>query len=442
MHQVAKLKISPLSVALLCLLGQAQISHADHLEFPTPTNAAPITLQSLISEAVEKNAELRASKAEVVSREAEAGPAGSYEDPMLSFEAMNYPVDTLSQREFGMTGNQISLTQKIPFPGKLSKRSRAAGLEAEAQKEMSEIKRLDLIKNLKLAYYDLSFAFKKYDSLGEQRKILNQLVTITRNNYSLGKAPQAEVLSLQVEEASLLDQLLTVEKQIKAKLGVVNHLLGRADHSQYVYGRPEAIKKTPFGFSHHSEKTLADKAILKSPMIKTKIAKVSATEARLSYAKWNYLPDFEFKAGYSFRKPSPNDRGVDFVSVMVGITLPIWAGTKQSEERRGAEAEKIRAEALLDEERNNLSHMVHVIYAELEESNKRLQLFEGGILPLSRQAVVAGRSAYLTKKIDYATLLNAVNKQFQMEVSHAEALTAYESKIAEIEALIGEPVGD
>ena len=414
----------------------------DHHELPRISEAPPMKLSDLISEAVEKNSDLKASKSEVERSEAEVGPMGSYEDPMLGFEAMNYPVDSFSQSQFGMTGNQISLTQKIPFPGKISKRRQAARSGSEATKEMAESKRLEIIKQVKLAYYGLHAEYKKYDSLNEQKKLVNQLVSVTRNKYALSQSSQAEVLNLQVEEASLIDQLLIVEKQIKAKLGELNHLMGRADHSQYLYGRPEEIRKTPFDFKKYTEKVIAEKALSKSPMVKGKVAKLQEAESKLSYAKWNYLPDFEFKLAYTERKPSPGDSGVDFFSGMIGITIPLWAGSKQSEEKRGATAEKIRSEALLDEERINLSHMIHVHYAELEESNKRLQLFEGGVLPLVRQAVVSSRSAYLTKKIDYSTLLNAINKRFQMELSYAEALSSYESMIAELELLVGGSLGD
>src|SRR5256885_9427009 len=88
---------------------------------PTFAESPELVLKDLIEEGLQKNAALKAAKAEALSKEAEAGPKSSYEDPMLAFEAMNYPVDTFSNTETGMTGNQLSLTQRVPFPGKLGK---------------------------------------------------------------------------------------------------------------------------------------------------------------------------------------------------------------------------------------------------------------------------------------------------------------------------------
>lgn len=416
-------------------------ARADHRDIPAATDSQKLKLSELVTEALERNQALKASEQEVTAKEAQVGPQGAYEDPMLSFEAMNYPVDTFSAREFGMTGNQVSLSQKVPFPGKLGKKSDTARSEADAQKEMLRRKRLEIVRDLKRAYDELFVSYKKLDLLNEQKTLYAQLIDVTRSRYSLGKAAQAEVLNLQLEEANVMDQILVQRKQVQAKLGELNHLLGRVDHNAYLYGRPEDLVKTPFDFAKHPEKEIADKVVAAGPMAKEKQAMVAAADSRLSYAKRGYLPDLEFKLGYTFRKPSPGDRGVDFASAMVGITIPLWAGAKQSEEVRGASAERQRAEAMLSEQRIELAHMVHVLYAEIEESNQRITLYEGGVLPLTRQAAASGRSAYLTGKIDYATLLSLISKRYQMEMAYYEALATYESKLAELEALAGEPLG-
>ncbi len=426
-------------IFLLFVLDQGAI--ADHIEIPDEKSVETLRLAPLISEALEKNAELKATEQAIVIKDAEIGPSGSYDDPVLGFEMMNYPIDSFANNRFGMTGNQVSMSQKIPFPGKLTKKQNAIRFESEAQKEELRQKRLEITKQVKLIYFELFAVYRKFDTLKEQRALLDQLIVVTRNNYALGKRSQAEVLNFQVESASLLDQELTQEKLIRSKFGEINHLLGRSDHQGYLYGRPESIQKTPIKFSDLLEKKLFEMAFSQGPMAKERLAMLKASEERLAYSNLNYLPDLEFKLGYTFRKPSPGDPGTDFASAMVGVSIPLWAGSKQTEENRGAAANKVRNEALLQEERNRIAHMIHVLFAELDEANKRVDLFEGGVLPLTRQAVAAGRSAYLTGKLDYATLLSSINKRFQMEVASTEALAIRESKIAEIEAMIGSSLG-
>jgi len=399
-----------------------------------------VLLKDLVNEAISKRPVLQAARHEIDSKEAQISPKGAYENPMLGLSAMNYPIDTLSPGEFGMTGNEFSLTQKIPFPGKLSKLSSAAEYEYLGKKAEYSNKELQLIMEVKLAYYALFVAYKRRNLLNEQLSVIRTLITVMRSKYTLGRAPQAELLSLQVEEANLMDQVLTADKQIAVKTGDLNHAVGRRTHHEI--GQPEELKKTPINLSKLTEQAIGKKILAKNPGLKAMQSGFDAADSKLSYAKWNYLPDFEFRGTYTRRQPSPGDRGIDFVSGGVALSIPLWAITKESEEVKSARAEKSKAEALVDEERIHMLHMVHTSYSELEEAQGRLKLIEGGLLPLVRQAVQSGKSAYLTGKMEYSTVLNLIRQRFQTEVSYNEALANYESKIAEFEALLGEPLED
>ncbi|MBI3295546.1 MAG: TolC family protein [Deltaproteobacteria bacterium] len=432
----------------LILIGSAVLAalvfgEADRTEVRAPslkTNPNSIHLNELIEEALNNNAELAALKHEVTVRDSQIGPKGSYEDPMVAVEAMNFPVNNLRRDQFGMTGVQLSLTQKIPFPGKLSKLSRVASYSKDSQSSLFDKKRLELVRDIKKAYYGLFVLTKRREILTEQKDLVRQILASARNQYALGKMAQAEVLSFQVEETNYLDQLLSVEREMRDMQGEINHLIGRADHQHYMALSPDEPVKSHIDFSKVTQESIVKTALDKNPSIRAAHAETEAAEASLSYAQWNYLPDFEFKLGYTFRQPSPGDAGTDFVSGMVGISVPIWALSKQSEERRGAEALKMKSEAMLSETRNELSHRVHLAFASLEEASERLKLYDSGVLPLVRQAVVAGKAAYLTRKIEYSTLLNLLNRRFQAENSYYEALTTYQIKVAELEALAGAPL--
>jgi len=430
-----------LRFALILYLSHMPVL-ADHRRLPTVNEKPSLILSELIAEALSKNAELRAAEAGTESAKAKEGPSGSYENPVVGIEMMNYPVNTFSSKEYGMTGNQLSLSQKIPFPGKLGVAREAAEFDSKAEAEKYHGSRLDIIKRVKLTYYELFLTYRKLDTLQEQKGVLEQLTTVTRNNYALNKTSQAQVLNLQVETAEVIDKTLELERNIKGLLGELNHLLGRWDHSQFVYGRAENLKSVPFDASKYSEKKLLDLAMDKSPLLLSRKDEIRAAESRLSLAKRSYLPDFDVKLGYTFRSANRMDDGTDFVSGMVGISIPLWAGSRQSQEVRGAMAEKNKAEALYDGERNKLAHEIHITLAMLEESAKRIQLYEGGVLPLTRQAVNSARSAYLAGKLEYSTLLGAIQRRYQMEISYAEALAAFHSKMAELETIVGDRLGE
>lgn len=399
----------------------------------------PLKLKDLIDEALEHNPVKQAARYEADQQKAQIGPAGTYEDPMLAFEAKDYPVDTLSPRRFGMTGNEVSVGQKIPFPGKLTKMRSAARKEYESKDSAFNHTQLQIVRDVKRAYYELFLAYKKHDILVEQKKLIRQLIAVTRSRYAVGKIPQAELLNFQIESGKLIGELLNNERDVKVKTAQLNYILGR--NGGGVNSRPEEITKTSFNSSKLTQARALEKALEKNFGLKASQAMRDAALEKLTYAKLSYLPDFEVMAGYTFRQPSPGDPGTDFVSGKVGVSVPLWFLSKQSELVKGAQAQKAKAEAELYEGRTRLVQDVRSTYSELIQTQQSLDLYENGILPLARQAVASGKSSYLTGRLEYLSLLNIINSRFQTEYAYNDALVNYESKLAELEVLLGESVG-
>ncbi len=396
-----------------------------------------LKLDDLISEALDKNPMKQAAEEEATSQKAEIGPSGAYEDPMIAFAAKDYPVNSLSRNQYGMTGNEVSLTQKIPFPGKLTMTRSATRHEAQAKEEEFSFQKLMVIREVKMAFYDLYLAFKEREILMEQKNLVHQLVALARNRYSVGKIPQAELLNFQIEETKLIEELLMSERDIAVKRAKLTYVLGRRDD---INGKPQNVRKTLINFSSYSEETVLEKALHKNPLIKGAMAEVDASRNRLTSSKLGFLPDFELMGGYTFREPSPGDAGVDFVSGKVGMSIPLWFIPKQIEQIKGAKAEKRRKEALLEDSKNDLRRKTKSIYEELRSATQRLELYETGILPLTRQAVQTGKSAYLSSRMDYLALLTLVQNRFKTEYAYAEQLINHETKIADLELVMGEEV--
>ena len=255
-------------------------------------------LNELIREALEKSPMLQMNKHEVESKSAEIGPKGSYDDPMLEFEAMDYPAKKPFKRDPEMSSRKISLSQKIPFPGKLSKMREMAVYETKAKEEIYNNEKLKLIKEIKIHYHDLFLLNKKRNILKEELSLIRQLISISRNQYTLGKIPQVELINFQVEEASLLEQIIMLEKQINIKIGDLNHAAGREEHHQF--GNTEEIKNISMDFSEINRKIIQEKVLEQSPSLTSIKNEINASESNLSASKKGYLPDFEFKASYPY----------------------------------------------------------------------------------------------------------------------------------------------
>ena len=110
------------------------------------------TLASLVAELGTNSPEIAAARREVDMRSARIAPAGTPPDPTLSIGYMSgfarppfFP-SSATPNAF----RQVGVSQEIPYPGKLSLRSRIAAIEADAARWSVEDTRLQLAAELKV----------------------------------------------------------------------------------------------------------------------------------------------------------------------------------------------------------------------------------------------------------------------------------------------------
>lgn len=393
------------------------------------------TLQELLDYGIRYNKLLEAQRLETKAKVADVGPKSSLDDPMLSFEAMNYPVDSFSSREFGMTGRQLWFSQKIPFPGKLGAKEEAAKSEAERERSLEKGKELDVIRDIKILYYEIYLAHRRKSLLEKQQALIDKTLGVARSRYTTGKISQADVLNLQVEYGKLTEKVLEAERSIESLNAEIAHHLGGI--KEFQSRKPAPVRKSVLVVKALKFDDLLSRALKANPSLHAMEHERVAREEEKRLAKKGYLPDFEFGAGYTFRDPSPGDPGTDFASVRVGINIPLWAGSKQSEEVKAASFREAKAEVMLNNERIHLERELKVTFSELKESDQRLELFDTSLVPLARQAAESSRAAYLSGKLDFASFLKAISSQFETELAREESLVQREKNIASLHALLG-----
>jgi outer membrane protein TolC len=411
-----------------------------------PASAAPdkaLELSVIIQKALQANPELKALESELGMNRAQIGPAGSLDDPMLGVELMNVPTDSLRLNESEMSGVQISLAQKLPFPGKLEAQREIAALRSQTLEHRIEQLKLNIAWNIKRIYYELYLKSRKKNILENQRAFLRQTLKTSRDRYALNQVSQASILNLQVEEAQLVNEQLRLSSEMKDLEAELAHISGHAEHASQISFA--ALKIKALDLKEWNDDIVVQRVIAQNAELRALQTDVKVSDATLDLAKKSYLPDFELMASYTLRDKIPGmetaNNGQDLVGARIGISLPLWGATRQSEQIKEAVAGRDRSTHAFDNARLMQIHQARALLAELKESQQRINLFESGLLQLSQQAVGAAQSAYLTGKESYASLLEALKKQQDTEYGYQEALVAWELQIAKLEALIGQNLG-
>lgn len=397
-------------------------------------------LPSLIQKSLESNAELKALKFELAEETAKIKPAGSLEDPMVAVEAMNVPTDSFRLNEYEMTGIQISLSQKLPFPGKLAAKKTIIALRSQTLEQRIQQLQRDITWNIKRIYYELYLKLQKKTIIENQRTYLRQTLKASQSRYILNQLSQASLLNLQVEEARLFNEQLRLSSEMKNLEAELAHITGHSEHTPALEFQPIRITRLPLQLWSEDEVTRL--VLAQNSELRALASEVQVSDAGLILARKNYLPDFELMANYTIREAIPGmdppQRGQDMVGAKLGISIPIWGYDKQSEQIKEAVASRERAASVLENARLMQIHQARALFAELKESVQRIDLFEGGLLQLSQQAVAAGKAAYLTGKLEYTTLLDGLNRMQDTQYGYQEALVTYQVQMAKLEALLGQ----
>ena len=190
-----------------------------------------LPLQTALDIAVQDNPSLARMQARSEAMAAIPSQVGSLPDPVISFNALNLPVDTFDLRQENMTQMQGGISQAIPFPGKLALREQAASYQADAATHDVSEARWRLLRDVKKTWWALFYLDRALEIIVTNQNLLRQFVEIAQTKYEVGEGLQQDVLLAQLELSKLLDteiRLTGAIEQVKAQL---NALLDRpANH--------------------------------------------------------------------------------------------------------------------------------------------------------------------------------------------------------------------
>jgi outer membrane protein TolC len=124
-------------------------------------------------------------------------------------------------------------------------------------------------------------------------------------------------------------------------------------------------------------------------------------------------------------------------SVMLGFSVPLFAGKRQMKMREEAEAMRVMAQADLTRMRTLVDARLIELGASLERSRTLMELYRTEVLPQAQAAVQSAFSSYRVGQVDFMTLVDAqlaVNK-YKQELAALQA--DYGAGIAELEMTMG-----
>jgi len=400
---------------------------------PGADRAASPALGSLVAEALQNNPELRAAAKETEAAGERVRPAGALEDPMLEAGLLNVPIQPFRLNREDMTMKMLGLSQKLPYPGKRALREQVAAKDAETLKYgLREITNR-VVRDVKLAYFDLALTDETVRLLQSNRLILEQFLRIAEGRYAVGQAAQAEVLKAQTQLGRMSEELLRMERERPVMEAELVRLLGRRGNASPIAVELPGLRDAAFNLE-----LLQQTALRERPQLLGLQSAIERSAKTLELARKEKEPDFDLRFSYGQRERDlagmPRE---DVVSFTVAMNLPLWRQDKT--EPRIAEAQALREQTLevLQAQQNEALAKLRQQVAIAEQSRKSVGLYETGILPQARLAVEATLSAYKVSRVDLLMLLDSQMTLFGYEINRAKELVNFNKALAEIDLLTG-----
>lgn len=395
---------------------------------------SPLPLAWCLERALQSNPEIAAERATSEAARTRVGPAGSLDDPRLSYDISNVPRDDRNLRSTPLSGQQFGLRQKLPFPGLLESRKQAADADARAASHRVHDRELRVLGAVESAWAELGFAQRALAITERNIELLRKLAAIAESKYRVGSGLQQDVLRAQVELTALLRERLQ-----------------RAAAVDAAAARLAALLDLPAATAFPATAALADAAPVPDvgvllPGIEEKSARLAALRERVAAAEralraveLESYPDFDLGLGYRVRKRVAGDavKGDDFLSAGVTVRLPV---DRSKWRARIAERRALVRRARAEQQAGHLelAAELRTAHAMLVRADSEQALLRTGLVPQAEQSLESSRSGYEVGRVDFLSLLDSQVQLLDAELRLVRAQADRRQAFAALETAAGE----
>ena len=426
------------SVVLACVPYVFAIVLVSWLCTSTPAAAQDgrqaLDLEALIVEALQKHPELRRVREGASAAHEVPSQVRSLPDPVFRFAAENFRFDDPGLDTATMTGLVFGIVQPFPFPGKLPRQRDVAEARATVSDQEVELLEALVIERVQRSYWQLHFAERASRITRISGEVINTLTDVVHARFAVGEAAQQDALQAQVAYSRLRTDLQERQQAVRSARRTLNSAIGRPPDDQLPPTKapdqsPRAVDRVQ----------LARIALGQSPFLEVARSKVDLQDKSVREASYDRAPDLQIGADYRLRGVVPGDlsQGADMFTVQFGMSLPIWARSKQKARIREQRYRLAEAHALEDSVVLEITTRLERLVDEVERLNAEIDLYQVELLPEADQALDASISDYQVARVGFVSVLQNWETELNLQIAHERLLANREERLAEVETLTG-----
>jgi outer membrane protein TolC len=254
--------------------------------------SGPRPVDEYIAFALCQNPEIQVKRKRVEAAAMRVPQAASLEDPLL--DVNGWPLYAHAPQQAGgrMTVD-VMASQQVPWFGKL--RARASAAEAEADAACAELAaaELEVVEQVKRAYYELYLVQTATEITQQSRNLAVEFGKIAEAKYRTGLVDQQDLLRAQLEISNVDVELVRMRQEL---------LSAQARLARLLHVSPEtpvrALAELPEEQVPGDIERLYALAIEARPDLHSQLAAIRRDRFNVDLARLQYFPDLTLKFGW------------------------------------------------------------------------------------------------------------------------------------------------
>ena len=404
--------------------------HAGTPEIPADQFGERLTLSQALNWAVRHNPRIKGLSAKWDAMIERYRIQTGLPDPTVNLTWFPSPIET----RLGPQDYNITLSQGIPFPGKLRKK----GAIVEKESLLARLKLDREIKDIRTrvvkSYAELGYIRSARQIAHENMAIIDAMAVQAEQTYARDRGVLMDLMRARSQKGQLQYDLILLEEIETSQEADLNALMNRPVNAPV--GCLSSLAVLPLAFSHDE---IFAKALENNDSINISRALVEKADAGVDLANTVGLPDFKlglFYAGIGEPENNIADAGKDAVGIRFGMTLPLWSG-KNSGRKMAALHEKKAAQAERIEMENRIKARISNTLFKLENASRLITLYREDLLPQAMAGMDAGELWFRENKGAFTDFLEAQGVVHNFQLALARARADYIKTLADLENLAG-----
>ncbi len=378
-----------------------------------------LTLGDYLEYTLSHNAGLKASFERAAAASEAIIQAKTLDDPLLMY---GYATEDTPQR------SEFEVMQMFPWFGVIKDRTDVATAMAKLEGRQYETKKLEVLFEVKQAFYEYSFLAKSIEVTTENVQLIKHFEEVARTKYVVSEASQPDVIRAQVEVVTMENDLITWEKSRPAITAKLNSLMNRPAESKLPWPQVNPYRQIKIDFAQVNELIMQN-----NPELQGAAYEIEAAYSKEKLTKKEFYPQFGIGVAVDA------GMGEDMHSrtmPKIQLTLPIWRKKYKAAERQAkAQVQQVKQQKV--EIGNILSARAQQVLFELESSDRKIRLYRDTIMPKVKEMVGASESAYKAGTQDFLNLIDSQRTLIRYQLEYERVIADNGQSIAELEMLTG-----